>query len=78
MTKQQKRFIAGAICPRCAQLDKLFVYRIDARSFRECVDCDFIEEQQFASIPLEPGTRLTRDSGVNVEQVVHLVRPPKN
>ena len=78
MTKQQKRFIAGAICPRCAQLDKLFVYRIDDKNFRECVNCDFLEEQQFASIQHEPTTRVTRDTGVNEEQAVRLITPPKN
>lgn len=78
MTKQQKRFIAGAVCPRCAQLDKLFVYRVDDKNFRECVNCDFLEEQQFESIQHEQTTRVTRDTGVNEEQAVRLIRPPKN
>lgn len=78
MTKQKKRFIAGAVCPRCAQMDKLFVYRIDDRNFRECVHCEFLEEQQFTPIQHEPTTRVTRDTGVNKEQIVRLVTPPKN
>lgn len=77
MTKHKKRFIAGAVCPRCTQLDKLFVYSIDDKNFRECVNCDFLEEQQFAPIQHEPSTRLTRNTGVNEEHAVRLVTPPK-
>ncbi len=56
-------------------MDKLFVYRMEDKNFRECVNCDFIEQQEFVAIPLEPNTRATRDSGVNEEQVVRLITP---
>ena len=37
-----KRFIAGAVCPRCAELDKLVMY-VDGqgRQIRECVRCGY-------------------------------------
>lgn len=37
-----KRFIAGAVCPRCAEMDKLVMYTNDKhQSVRECVRCGF-------------------------------------
>ena len=37
-----KRFIAGAVCPRCAELDKLVMYRDqDEQQVRECVRCGY-------------------------------------
>lgn len=44
MTEQKiiKRFIAGSVCPRCAELDKLVVYlNAENQQIRECVRCDF-------------------------------------
>ena len=39
-----KRFIAGAICPRCAEMDKLTMYTDDAgEQIRECVACGFTD-----------------------------------
>jgi uncharacterized protein len=40
--QKTKRFIAGAVCPRCAQLDKLVMYLDDDhRQVRECVRCGY-------------------------------------
>ena len=75
MRKEQKRFIAGAICPRCAELDKLFVYKAGDRTFRECVNCDFLEEQKFAPIAREPATRVT-DNAATIE-TVRIIEPGK-
>ncbi|MEH6649032.1 MAG: YheV family putative zinc ribbon protein [Motiliproteus sp.] len=36
-----KRFIAGAVCPRCGELDKLRLWRDDIKEYRECVQCDY-------------------------------------
>jgi uncharacterized metal-binding protein (TIGR02443 family) len=37
-----KRFIAGAVCPRCAELDKLVMYNdIHEQQIRECVRCGY-------------------------------------
>lgn len=45
MTKQERgRFIAGAICPACRELDKLLLRtRADGQSERACVSCGFEE-----------------------------------
>ncbi|MFA7553181.1 MAG: YheV family putative zinc ribbon protein [Spongiibacteraceae bacterium] len=37
-----KRFIAGAVCPRCAEMDKLLMYDDDQQQqVRECVRCGY-------------------------------------
>ena len=39
-----KRFIAGAVCPRCAEMDKLVMYVNELnQQVKECVRCDFVE-----------------------------------
>ncbi len=40
-----KRFIAGAVCPRCAEMDKLRTYSTSEGTFKECVACDYTEKQ---------------------------------
>lgn len=47
-----KRFIAGAVCPRCGEMDKLVTYTTEEGSFKECVHCDF-EEKQLAQVELK-------------------------
>lgn len=38
----QRRFIAGAVCPRCAQMDKIVMYDdAEGRRVRECVSCGY-------------------------------------
>ncbi len=44
--KQHRRFIAGAVCPKCAEMDRLIIYSNDEGSFRECVSCDYIDKQE--------------------------------
>ncbi|MGK0501094.1 MAG: putative metal-binding protein (TIGR02443 family) [Oceanicoccus sp.] len=40
--KPIKRFIAGAVCPRCAELDKLVMYNNEKEEqMRECVRCGY-------------------------------------
>ena len=40
----QKRFIAGAICPRCAEMDRIRSWEQNGIRYRECVSCDFFEQ----------------------------------
>ncbi|MCR8923855.1 YheV family putative metal-binding protein [Dasania sp. GY-MA-18] len=40
--KTIKRFIAGAVCPRCAEMDKLVMFRNEQnQQVRECVRCGY-------------------------------------
>jgi len=56
-----RRFIAGAICPRCGELDKIYVFLRDEQQWRACVRCDFEEamETQISSGQQELPTRVT-------------------
>ena len=39
-----KRFIAGAVCPRCAEMDKIMMFTTDDDDqVRECVACGFTD-----------------------------------
>ncbi|SFL94164.1 YheV family putative zinc ribbon protein [Marinobacter zhejiangensis] len=40
-----KRFIAGAVCPRCAEMDKIVMYATEEGQFRECVACGYKDRQ---------------------------------
>ena len=39
----KKRFIAGAVCPRCGEMDRIVSYTQNDQQHRECVSCDFHE-----------------------------------
>lgn len=41
----KKRFIAGAVCPRCGEMDRLVTFEEDGKSVKECVSCGFSEKQ---------------------------------
>jgi uncharacterized metal-binding protein (TIGR02443 family) len=40
-----KRFIAGAVCPRCGELDKIVMYKDEqGDQISECVRCDYYDK----------------------------------
>jgi uncharacterized protein len=85
-TANRRRFIAGAVCPRCALMDKI-VINLDTDQ-RECVACGFSEqrpgqegpgqERSGQARPGELSTRVSRAAARRVEtpaEVVRLVDP---
>jgi uncharacterized metal-binding protein (TIGR02443 family) len=71
-----RRFIAGAVCPRCAAMDKLVVDLESDR--RECVACGFSEARPADTQAKEIPTRVSRAAARRVEtpsQVVTLIDP---
>ena len=60
MFKSNRRFIAGAVCPKCGEVDKLVVYTENDEQYRECVSCDFVDKMNFQSAPKELETRVNR------------------
>lgn len=56
MAEIKKRFIAGAVCPSCGQLDKIRAWRDEDLYKRECVSCDFRDETSFQLTPSEQGS----------------------
>lgn len=75
MKTLHKRFIAGAHCPKCQAMDKIFVYREADQNIRECVSCGFREAQALATFSRGPETRVTRDHSLNEPQTVRLLEP---
>lgn len=69
----KKRFIAGVVCPRCGQLDKIMMYREHDVDYRECVACDFKDEMRFKPQLRELGTRVNT-SAEQVAQETQVVR----
>ncbi|SFI03036.1 YheV family putative zinc ribbon protein [Modicisalibacter xianhensis] len=70
-----KRFIAGAVCPRCAAMDRLRTWEQNGVRYRDCVACDFFEqlpiEEQAAS---ELSTRVNQPRESQRENEVQTVR----
>lgn len=54
----KKRFIAGAICPKCSALDRIVMYRQNDKDYRECVACGFNDEMRFQPKNRELETRV--------------------
>ena len=71
-----KRFIAGAVCPRCAEMDKIMMFTTDDdKQVRECVACGFTDAMSDAEQPANPEleTRVNQRSNEDdhtVKQVV--------
>ncbi|EED32059.1 putative hypothetical protein [gamma proteobacterium NOR5-3] len=77
--QSRRRFIAGAVCPRCSEMDKIVV-DLDSDQ-RECVACGFSEGRPEAPAVEEVKTRVSRASARRVEtpaQVVRLLDPGSN
>ena len=56
---QLRKFIAGAVCPSCNQVDKLFVTTQDGAMVCECVSCGFRDVRERDA---EPGTGRTDET----------------
>lgn len=72
MARTVKRFIAGAICPRCAEMDKIMMYEEEEQQFRECVACNFKDKQGDEDQTHELPTRVNqaKPDSVKVQPVV--------
>lgn len=76
-----KRFIAGAICPRCAEMDRIRAWEQDGVRYRECISCDFFEQQAVEDEGAsELETRVNRERSeqlVDDVQAVKIIDPGK-
>ncbi|MEH6625452.1 MAG: YheV family putative zinc ribbon protein [Motiliproteus sp.] len=79
-----KRFIAGAVCPRCGEMDRLRTWRDDVREYRECVDCGYDDAMRLdgSAEPEELKTRVNKEPEQKLasssEQVIKFVPNPAN
>jgi len=65
----KRRFMAGAVCPRCSEMDKLVVYNEEGKDFRECVSCGFKDEMNFKPVKHELETRVNKSEDEKAEGV---------
>lgn len=76
--KSQKRFIAGAACPKCAALDKIVMYQEDGKDYRECVACGFKDEMRFKQAPRELVTRVNTPEEIKTDETQVLTLDPSS
>lgn len=75
----KRRFIAGAVCPRCGQLDKLVMYDTSAgERVQECVRCGYRDVLVEPEPPQELVTRVNQpragEPALSHEDEVTIVR----
>jgi hypothetical protein len=82
-----KRFIAGAVCPRCAEMDKLTLHTNDVgEQVRECVRCGYTDRMTDEGPAQELDTRvnkpkpgeavLAHEDEVKIVQIMDRVKKP--
>ncbi len=70
----KKRFIAGAVCPKCAEMDRLTVHEDQGYTIRECVSCGFTDSQKDLEEQKEVAEQEELETRVNqVEEPVNAV-----
>ena len=83
---QKRRFIAGAVCPRCSEMDKMVIYGNAEGLFRECIGCGYEDKQpELETGGLETGgletgelsTRVNHEAEFEPEDTVVLKFYPK-
>ena len=75
--KAKKRFIAGAVCPKCSEMDKLTIYNENGQDFRHCIKCGFNDKMLLQSDPKELETRVnvSKEEKLAETQIVSLIDP---
>jgi uncharacterized metal-binding protein (TIGR02443 family) len=76
MAFNKRRFIAGAVCPRCEAMDKIVVYSEEGKEYRECVSCGFKDEMRFQQQVRELDTRVNQTEEVKQAETQVLQFPP--
>lgn len=72
----QKRFIAGAVCPKCQLNDKIVVYQEADTAYCECVRCGYQQQQPAAAAtapPKEPEVETPKPAKTRAPQE-HVIR----
>ena len=71
-----RRFIAGAVCPACREMDRVVVETLPEGRRRLCVHCGHSETMDDAQVlsGVQPGTRFSRprvrDAAASVVRIV--------
>jgi len=66
-----KRFIAGAVCPACSQMDTIRTYQDEGRPARECVNCGYADtlDERGNAVPREVPTRVSKPKAAPEKKV---------
>lgn len=75
-TATKRRFIAGAVCPSCAKMDKVVMYKEAGEDWRECVSCGYKDKMNFQAQNRELDTRVNVTEEIKEEQTQVLVFSP--
>ncbi|MDF1764655.1 MAG: YheV family putative zinc ribbon protein [Oleibacter sp.] len=84
--KRPRRFIAGAVCPKCSKMDTTVMFINDEEEeVRECIECEFSQtssEQAAEDSAQEMVTRVTPVNGKAVlddgEQPLKIMQMPSD
>lgn len=76
MSEPKKRFIAGAVCPACSEMDRTQMWDVDGVPHRQCVACGYADtlNAQGQSVPAELGTRVNRKQAKTPDPKVQTVQ----
>ena len=66
MAVTKKRFIAGAVCPKCKSMDSIMLFMENNVEKIQCTQCDYQETQSSAEVQSQ-----TRDT----ENVIGVFKP---
>ena len=69
--KQRPRFVAGAVCPNCQEMDRMVID--GSTDERRCIACGFVEARPDAGATM-PATRVTRAAARPVDTEAEAVR----
>ena len=69
--KQRPRFVAGAVCPSCQEMDRMVID--GSTDERRCIACGFVEARPDAGATM-PATRVTRAAARRVDTEAEAVR----
>ena len=69
--KQRPRFVAGAVCPNCQEMDRMVID--GSTDERRCIACGFVEARPDAGATM-PATRVTRAAARRVDTEAEAVR----
>ena len=69
--KQRPRFVAGAVCPSCQEMDRMVID--GSTDERRCIACGCVEARPDAGATM-PATRVTRAAARRVETEAEAVR----
>ena len=75
MVKDRKRFIAGAICPACSSLDRIFVYSDKHVKIQQCWACGHKEKKVMRSHTVDASTVSAVDAMHEKQRVIDRSHP---